>query len=94
MSERPVAGSERARDYRSMTPEDFVLAIKKVAFDSAVTDTIQKLRTGPPSRGSYPRGGALSLWYNQLDPDDQQMVLETIRSCLPACLLAVVGTAE
>jgi hypothetical protein len=73
-----------------MTPEDFVLAIKKAAFDSAVTDTIHKLRTGPPGRGSHPRGSALSLCYNELAADDQQMVRETIRDAAHAAVFGVL----
>ena len=73
-----------------MTPEDFVLAIKKAAFDSAVTGTLHKLKAGPPGRGSHPRGIALSLWYNELDPGDQQMVLETIRDAAHAAVFGVL----
>lgn len=73
-----------------MTPEDFVLAIKKTAFDGAVTGTIQKLRAGPPGRGLHSRGDALSLWYNELGANDQRMVLETIRNAAHAAVFGVL----
>jgi hypothetical protein len=90
MGERSAAGYRRARDYRRMTPEDFVLAINKAAFDSAVTDTIHKLKAGPPGRGAHPRGSALSLWYSERDADDQRMVLEIVRDAAHAVVFGVL----
>ena len=55
-----------------------------------MTGTIHKLKAGLPGRGSHPRGIALSLWYNELDAGDQQMVLETIRDAAHAAVFGVL----
>jgi len=73
-----------------VTPEEFVLAVKKAAFDSAVNETIKGLKEGPPGRAPHPRGSALSLWYNELAADDQQMVMESVRDAAHAAVFGVL----
>lgn len=90
MSERSVARLEPARDYRRVTPEEFVAAVKSAAFDSAVTGTIKKLTDGLAGRGPHPRGIALSLWFNQLTDTDQQMVVECVRDAAHAAVFGLL----
>jgi hypothetical protein len=58
MSEYSVAVSGSARDDAAVTPDEFVLAIKKA--DGAVSDTLKNLAEDPPGRRSHPRGSVLS----------------------------------
>jgi len=66
------------------------IAIKRAAFDSAMTGTIKRLKEGPPGRGPHSRGSALSLWYNELAANDQQMVMGSVRDAAHAAVFNVL----
>jgi len=73
-----------------VTPEDFVAAVKRVVFDSAVTATMKTLQDGPPGREPRPRGSALNLWFRRLPVADQQMVMECVRDAAHAAVFGLL----
>jgi hypothetical protein len=73
-----------------VTPEEFVAAVKRAAFDSAVTATMKTLNEGPPGRGPHPRGSALSLWFRRLPVPDQQMVTECVRDAAHSAVFVLL----
>jgi len=77
-----------------VTPEEFVAAVKRAAFDSAVTATMKTLNEGPPGRGPHPRGSALSLWFRRLPVPDQQMVTECVRDAAHSAVFGLLCVVD
>lgn len=60
-----------------MNSQEFVLALKVVACDSALKGIMETIRN-PPGRNPDPALRSISKWFNNLPPDDRNMVKNTV----------------
>jgi hypothetical protein len=72
-----------------MTPEVFVDSLKRCCRDSAVIGCVQNLEA-PPGRKPNPALVKLSVWYNNLSPEDKANVAAAMQEAADATLFGVL----
>ena len=60
-----------------MTPSDFIDAIRRVVFESAISGTLSLIKK-PPGRSPPVNLSALSKWFSGLSENDKKMVQNAI----------------
>lgn len=78
----------------SVSPDDFVAALKTTVFDAAVADVATDLRDGPPGRNPGGRSVALHEWFVRLPSHDQTLVLEIARDAAHAALFGALSVLD